>query len=84
MYLFQPISGGKLIAQADIHIPDTTILILVMVTLCCLALVMQKITHALSTVIAVSDQMVAMADITDIAPYIWNNLIILIYYINDL
>ena len=41
MYLFQPISGGKLMATAEIHIPDTTILILVMVTLCCLALVMQ-------------------------------------------
>ena len=49
---------------------DTTaIIILVMVILCCLALVMQKITQALSTVMAVRDQIVAMAEITDIAPY---------------
>ena len=68
MYLFQPISGGKLIAQAEIHIPDTTILILVMVTLCCLALVMQWITQALSIEMAVMDQMAAMPDITDMEP----------------
>ena len=59
-----------LIVTAAIQMKTTNIIILVMVTLCCLALVMQKITHALSTVIAVSDQMVAIADITDIAPYI--------------
>ena len=68
MYLFQPISGAKLIAQAEIHIPDTTILILVMVTLCCLALVMHWITQALSIEMAVMDQMAAMPLITDMEP----------------
>ena len=74
MYLFHPSKGAILVATADIQMKTTTTIILVMVTLCCLALVMQKITQALSTVIAVRDQMVAMADITDIAPYIWKKL----------
>ena len=53
---------------AAIQMDTTTTIILVMVILWYLALVMQKITQALSTVIAVRDQIVAMADITDIQP----------------
>ena len=55
--------------MAAIQMDTTTIIILAMVILWCLALVMQKITQALSTVMAVRDQIVAMAEITDIAPY---------------
>ena len=54
--------------MAASQMDTTTIIILVMVILWCLALVMQKMTQALSTVMAVSDQIVAMAEITDIAP----------------
>ena len=70
MYLFHPSKGALLVTRAPTQMETTKNIILVMVILCCLALVMQKITQALSTVIAVRDQMVAMADITDIAPYI--------------
>ena len=55
--------------MAASQMDTTTIIILAMVILWCLALVMQKMTQALSTVMAVSDQIVAMAEMTDIAPY---------------
>ena len=56
------------IATAAIQMDTTTSIILVMVTLCCLALVMQKTTQALSIVIAVRNQIVAMAETTEIKP----------------
>ena len=61
--------GGNEVKIAVVHIPPTIILILLILTLCCLALVMQYTTHALSMEMAVMDQMTAIPDITEMAPY---------------
>ena len=59
-----------LVAKAAIQMAITTIVILALVTRCCLLMVMQKTTQALSIVTAVRSQMVDIAETIEIKPYI--------------
>ena len=54
--------------MADIQIKETTIRIVFMGVLNCFGLEMLLMTHALSTVMAVRDQMAAKPDTTPITP----------------
>ena len=68
MYLLYPSSGGRLVAIANIQMIKTTPLTVFIVVLNCFTITMLWMTQALSTVMAVKDQIAEKPDTMPITP----------------